>query len=130
MPSNKYVFFPVISLLTNHEAPFNLNIVLRFHPPFEPISALFTISDLRLLTSIRYLMSRRIYNVRRSSNKHNITVVPRPLSNDPRLFQCIYRYSHASKRFVEVYILLIPALCMLGQFACFCFLLILSKSIF
>ena len=30
------------------------------------------------------------------------TVVPRPLSNDPRLFQCIYRYSHASKRFVEV----------------------------
>ena len=32
------------------------------------------------------------------------TVVPRPLSNDPRLFQCIYCYSHASKRFVEVYI--------------------------
>ena len=30
------------------------------------------------------------------------TVVPRPLSNDPRLFQCIYRYSHASKRFVGV----------------------------
>ena len=30
------------------------------------------------------------------------TVVPRPLSNDPQLFQCIYRYSHASKRFVEV----------------------------
>ena len=31
------------------------------------------------------------------------TVVPRPLSNDPRLFQCIHCYSHASKRFVEVY---------------------------
>ena len=30
------------------------------------------------------------------------TVVPRPLSNDPRLFQCIYLYSHASKSFVEV----------------------------
>ena len=26
----------------------------------------------------------------------------RPLSNDPRFIQCIYRYSHASKRFVEV----------------------------
>ena len=31
------------------------------------------------------------------------TVVPRPLSNDPRFTQCIYRYSRASKRFVEVY---------------------------
>ena len=30
------------------------------------------------------------------------TVVPRPLSNDPRFSQCIYRYSRASKRFVEV----------------------------
>ena len=30
------------------------------------------------------------------------TVVPRPLSNDPRFTQCIYRYSRASKRFVEV----------------------------
>ena len=26
-----------------------------------------------------------------------------PLSNDPRFTQCIYRYSHASKRFVEVF---------------------------
>ena len=26
----------------------------------------------------------------------------RPLSNDPRFIQSIYRYSHASKRFVEV----------------------------
>ena len=33
------------------------------------------------------------------------TVVPRPLSNDPRFTQCIYRYSRASKRFVEVYTL-------------------------
>ena len=32
------------------------------------------------------------------------TVVPRPLSNDPRFTQCIYRYSRASKRFVEVYV--------------------------
>ena len=31
------------------------------------------------------------------------TVVPRPLSNDPRFTQCVYRYSRASKRFVEVY---------------------------
>ena len=31
------------------------------------------------------------------------TVVPRPLSNDPRFIQCIYRYSRASNRFVEVY---------------------------
>ena len=26
-----------------------------------------------------------------------------PLSNDPRFIQCIYRYTHASKRFVEVF---------------------------
>ena len=32
----------------------------------------------------------------------HFTVVPRPLSNDPRFTQCIYRYSRASKRFVEV----------------------------
>ena len=29
-------------------------------------------------------------------------LLPRPLSNDPRFIQCIYRYSHVSKRFVEV----------------------------
>ena len=29
----------------------------------------------------------------------------RPLSNDPRFIQCIYRYSHASKRFVEVFLI-------------------------
>ena len=34
-----------------------------------------------------------------------LTVEPQPLSIDPRLFQCIYRYSHASKRFVEVYLI-------------------------
>ena len=31
-------------------------------------------------------------------------LLPRPLSNDPRFIQCIYRYSHASKPFVGVYI--------------------------
>ena len=30
-------------------------------------------------------------------------LLPRPLRHDPRLIQCIYRYSHASKRLVEVY---------------------------
>ena len=39
-PSNKYDLFPVISLLTNHETPYILNIVLSFHSPFEPITAL------------------------------------------------------------------------------------------
>ena len=39
-----------------------------------------------------------------SERMQTYTVVPRPLSNDPRFSQCIYRYSHASKRFVEVYI--------------------------
>ena len=33
----------------------------------------------------------------------SLTLVPRPLSNDPRFTQCICRYSRASKRFVEVY---------------------------
>ena len=45
-PSNKYDNFPVILLLTNHEALYNLNIVLSFHQPFEPISAPFTITGL------------------------------------------------------------------------------------
>ena len=45
-PSNKYDFFPVILLLTNHKTLYNSNIVLTFHPPFEPITALFTISGL------------------------------------------------------------------------------------
>ena len=45
-PSNKYEFFPVILLLTNHEALYNLNIVLSFHPHFEPIIAFFTITGL------------------------------------------------------------------------------------
>ena len=30
-------------------------------------------------------------------------LLPRPLGNDLRFNQCIYRYSHASKRFVDVY---------------------------
>ena len=41
-PSNKYNIFPLILLLTNHEKPYNLNIVLSFHPPFKPITAIFT----------------------------------------------------------------------------------------
>ena len=35
------MIFSVILLLTNHETLYNLNIVLSFHPPFEPITALF-----------------------------------------------------------------------------------------
>ena len=40
-PFNKYDFFPIILLLTNHEELFNLNIVLSLHPPFEPIGAFY-----------------------------------------------------------------------------------------
>ena len=29
-------------------------------------------------------------------------LLPRPLRHDPRFIQCIYRYSHAAKRLVEV----------------------------
>ena len=36
---NKYDFFPVCILLTNHETLYNLNIVLSFHPPLESINA-------------------------------------------------------------------------------------------
>ena len=43
---SKYEYFPVILLLTNHATFFNINIVLSIHPPFEPISALFTIKGL------------------------------------------------------------------------------------
>ena len=35
-------------------------------------------------------------------------LLPRPLRHDPRFIQCIYRYSHASKRLVEVYIVSVP----------------------
>ena len=35
------MIFSVILLLTNHETLYNLNIVLSFHPPFGPITALF-----------------------------------------------------------------------------------------
>ena len=45
-PSNKYNIFPVNLLLINHETPYNLNIVLSFHPTFEAITALFTITGL------------------------------------------------------------------------------------
>ena len=33
------------------------------------------------------------------------TITSTTTSNDRRFIQCIYRYSHASKRFVEVYLL-------------------------
>ena len=39
-PSNKYDLFHVIILLTNYESLYNLNIVLSFHPPYKPITAL------------------------------------------------------------------------------------------
>ena len=35
-------------------------------------------------------------------NNSLCVLVPRPLSNDPWYIQCIYCYSHASKRFVDV----------------------------
>ena len=57
-------------------------------------------------------MSYPHYSVGRSrvcdcgiSLAYNIILLPRPLSDDSRFILCIYRYSHASKRFVEVYFL-------------------------
>ena len=41
-----YNIFAVVLLLSNHETPYNLDSVLSFHPPFEPILALFTIAGL------------------------------------------------------------------------------------
>ena len=40
------IFFPVSLLLTNHETLYNINIVLSFHQPGEPITTLFTINGL------------------------------------------------------------------------------------
>ena len=57
-PSDKYDFFPVILSLTNHETPYNLNIVLSFHPPFEPMTALFTIKGLCPFACFFYLSLR------------------------------------------------------------------------
>ena len=47
-PSNKYDFFPRMFIFDqlSHETVYILHIVLRFHPPFEPITALFTITGL------------------------------------------------------------------------------------
>ena len=45
-PSNIYDFFPVILILTNHEPLYIITIVLGFHPPFELITAIFTITGL------------------------------------------------------------------------------------
>ena len=39
-PSSKYEYFDVNLLLANHETRSNINIVLSFHPHFQPISAL------------------------------------------------------------------------------------------
>ena len=36
-------------------------------------------------------------------HKDQCILLPRPQSNDPRLIQYIYHYSHSSKLFVEVY---------------------------
>ena len=60
-------------------------------------------------THLRRTVNRYCVNWTSSFCKllYHVQVVPRPLNNDPRLFQCIYRYSHASKRFVEVYMKLI-----------------------
>ena len=55
-PPIKYDFFPVILLLTNHEALFNLGIVLSFHPPFEPISALL---QLQLISYICFIIYQK-----------------------------------------------------------------------
>ena len=38
--------FPIYLLLTHQETLYSLNIVLSFHPPFEPITALFIITGL------------------------------------------------------------------------------------
>ena len=40
----------------------------------------------------------------KAPQERGLILLPRPLSNDPRFIQYIYRYSHASKRFVEVYL--------------------------
>ena len=52
--SNKYNSFHVILSLTHHETPYNLNIVLSFHTPFEPepITVFFTITGLWLKDNI------------------------------------------------------------------------------
>ena len=35
-----------------------------------------------------------------------VILLPRPLSNEPQFIQFIYRYSHATKRFVELHLIL------------------------
>ena len=56
--SKKSDFFPVILLFTNHQTLYNLNIMLSCHPPFEPITAYFTIVGLwSKLSGIRIFVS-------------------------------------------------------------------------
>ena len=45
-PSNKYNLFPSFNIDQSWNTLQLKNIVLSFHPPFEPISALFTITGL------------------------------------------------------------------------------------
>ena len=45
-PSNKYIYFRSVIIDQSWNTLQLKNIVLRFHPPFEPITALFTISGL------------------------------------------------------------------------------------
>ena len=40
------IVFPVCLLLTNYETFYNINFVLSFHPPCEPITTPFTINGL------------------------------------------------------------------------------------
>ena len=40
------IFFPVCLLLTNHETLYNINIVLSFQSPGEPITTPFTTNGL------------------------------------------------------------------------------------
>ena len=50
------MIFPLCLLLTNHETLYNLNIVLSFHPPLEPISALNNYRSVASSTNSRQLL--------------------------------------------------------------------------
>ena len=58
--------------------------------------------------SYQRIIKQRLYmNIKfipMKTQQHTCILLPRPLSNDARFIQCIYPYSHASKRFVEVYL--------------------------
>ena len=46
-----------------------------------------------------------------------VILLPGPLRHDPRFIQCMYRYSHASKRLVEVYLSRTMLVIMIGEFS-------------